>query len=130
MIDILRLAASGMRIPQIAKQLDCTQREAVDHLLAAVREAADQALDHDGSKEVELTHLDMLRSALTPLALRGDIGAARLLVRIHTARSLLLGLIEQPALDDLEPPEGVTELAKIRRSREERRGASSHRAGS
>jgi hypothetical protein len=125
MADVLQLAASGARIPQIARALQCTDDEAVDQLLTAVKLAAAQALDHDGAKEVELAHLDMLRSALTPLALRGDISAARLLVRIHSARALLLDLIERV---DVEPEaeREVNELARIRARRDERRLSASH----
>lgn len=118
--DVLQLAASGARIPAIARALRVSEADAVDQLLRAVKEAADQALDHDGSKQVELAHLDMLRQALSPLALRGDIGAARLLVRIHTARALLLGLIDHDLEADVSP-EGVSELERIRDRREQRR---------
>ena len=122
--DVLRLAASGARIPQIAQALGCTERQAVDQLLVAVRDSIGQALDHEGNREVELTHLDMLRSALMPAALRGDPTAARLLVRIHSARALLLGLVSaDEAAADQEAE--VNELAEIRARREARRGASS-----
>ena len=122
--DVLKLAASGARIPQIAQALRCSEADAADQLVAAVRQAAAQALDQDGQREVELASLDMLRQALTPLALRGDIGAARLLVRIHTARALLLDLIER--VDDQEPDEGVNELAQIRERRDARRMSATH----
>jgi hypothetical protein len=121
--DVLQLAASGARIPAIARALRVSESDAVDQLLSAVKAAAEQALDHDGSKQVELAHLDMLRQALSPLALRGDIGAARLLVRIHTARALLLGLIDHDSEADA-PPEGVNELAQIRERRDARRMSS------
>src|SRR5690349_19882842 len=98
--DVLRLAASGARIPQIAKSLHCTEAEAVDQLLSAVKLAAANALDHDGQQQIEVAALDMLRQALRPLALRGDIGAARLLVRIHSARALLLGLVDHEPVDE------------------------------
>lgn len=117
--DVLRLAASGARIPQIAQALRCSEADAVDQLLSAVKLAAANALDHDGQQQIEVAALDMLRQALTPLALRGDIGAARLLVRIHSARALLLGLVDHVAAE--EPDEGVNELAQIRERREARR---------
>ena len=121
---MLRLAATGARIPQIAQALRCSEESAVDQLLKAVKIAADQALDRDGSREVELAHLDMLRAALSPVALRGDVAAARLLVRIHSARALLLGLVEH--VDVESDDEGVNELAQIRARRDERRLTSSH----
>jgi len=119
--DVLRLAAGGARIPQIAEVLRIREEQAVSLLLAAVRRAAEQALDAEGSREVEVAHLDMLRQALTPLALRGDLTAARLLVRISAHRSLLLGLVAaQPA--EAEPDvEEVSELDRIRAERERRR---------
>jgi hypothetical protein len=97
------------------------EEQAVTLLLAAVRRAAEQALDQDGSREVEVAHLDMLRQALTPVALRGDLTAARLLVRISAHRSLLLGLVAAQPAEPAEPDEEVSELDRIRAERERRR---------
>lgn len=124
-IDVLRLAASGARIPQIADALRVSEETAAELLLAAVRQAAAQALDRDGAREVELAHLDMLRSALTPLALRGDLTASRLLVRLSAQRSLLLGLVSAGGLSEAESgeTEEVNELDRIRALRADRRAA-------
>jgi hypothetical protein len=120
---VLRLAASGARIPRIAELLGCSEDEAIERLLTAVRTAAAQALDPEGATQVELAHLDMLRSALTPVALRGDLTAARLLLRLHSARALLLGLV---MAEQEEPPaEEVNELDRIRAKRYQRRTAAS-----
>jgi hypothetical protein len=118
-IDVLRLAATGARISRIAEALGCSEDQAIEALLRAVRKAASQALDQDGAREVELAHLDLLRQALTPAALRGDIAAARLLIRLHASRALLLGLIaaEPAQIEDEE----VSELDRIRARRAERR---------
>jgi hypothetical protein len=122
--DVLRLAATGARIPQIAAALGLDEEDAADLLLAAVQKAAQQALDRDGAREVELAHLDLLRQSLTPQALRGDLTAARLLVRVSAQKALLLGLVPAGELDGYGSV-GTSELDRIRARREERRAASS-----
>lgn len=124
--DVLRLAAGGARVPQIADALHIDEERAVTLLLAAVRKAAAQALDADGSREVEVAHLDMLRQALTPLALRGDLTAARLLVRISAHRSLLLGLVAAEPVTAEPEAEEVSELDRIRAERDQRRRATTY----
>lgn len=108
-IDTLRLAASGASITQIADHLRVTPAEASDRLRAAISQAVELGIDRDGCREIELTHLDMLRAALVPSALKGDIAATRMLIRIHASRAAILGLTimvepepEEEEVDDLE----------------------------
>ena len=113
MINVLELAASGLDIEDIARTAGLTPEKAVqviNHQLATQLK-----LDTAEARLVEVKHLDMLRAALTPAALRGDLDAARLLVRISQHKTLLLHLaVEAPAEDDQE---GDDDLDRIRNSR-------------
>jgi DNA-binding transcriptional regulator YdaS (Cro superfamily) len=122
-VDVLSLAAQGLRVPQIAEELGISEARASDLLWAAVRQAAGRALDIAGAREVEVAHLDLLRRTLTPLALAGDVAAARLLVRVSAQRSVLLGLVAPvPEADD--SGDEVTDLDRIRALRADRRASS------
>jgi len=122
--ELLRLAATGMDIDAIARRFGMRREEAAKALSADAANARASMPDLDGERLIERTHLDMLRRTLLPAALNGDIQAARLLVRIHTARALLLGLLdEMPALD-MDSAEEVNELDRIRARRTARRASS------
>lgn len=120
--DILRLAASGIPITEVARLLGIDASEAADLLAEAIKVRELVSVDLDGQRQLELAHLDMLRQALTPSALNGDIAAARILVRLHSARAALLFSIP-PAADDDEPAEEVDDLERIRLARADRRTA-------
>jgi hypothetical protein len=123
--DLLKLVASGLDVDAAAKRLGLTASQAARQLAHDTARLRSDLLDPEGDRVVERVHLDMLRRALLPLALSGDIGAARLLVRIHTARALLLGLLDELPVIDVEPGEDVTELDKLRARRRARREATS-----
>lgn len=122
--EVLRLAATGMDIDAIARRLGVTRHEASQALARESAEVREALPDQEGDRLIERTHLDILRRTLLPAALAGDIGAARLLVRIHSARALLLGLLDELPADDQELEE-VNELDRIRARRTARRQASS-----
>ena len=97
-----------------------TPERAADQLRAALEHAIELGIDRDGRREIELTHLDMLRAALTPSALKGDIAAVRMLIRIHQSRAIMLGLT---TVIDVQPEvEEVDDLERIRSRRADRRG--------
>jgi hypothetical protein len=98
--DPLRLVASGMTTDDVARSLGWSRRKAVGAITRAARAAADAALGAEESRAIELVHLDLLRKALMPAALRGDIGAARTCLRITQVRATLLGL----DVDPVAPP--------------------------
>jgi len=120
-LDVLRLAASGVRLAQIAERRGVSLDDAAQQLGVAAKRAVQLALDIDAQRQVELTNLDLLRSTLMPQALRGDVTAARLLVRIHVARAALLGLAVPVDDEADELDQGVAELDRIRARREQRR---------
>ena len=113
MINILELAASGLDIEDIARTAGMTPERAVQVINQQL--ASQLKLSTEEARLVEVKHLDMIRAALTPAALRGDLDAARLLVRISQAKTLLLHLaIDAPTEDDQE---GEDDLDRIRNSR-------------
>jgi hypothetical protein len=122
--DVLQLAATGHALPDIARLLSLNQDDAAQQLLAAVQRTLDASLSREQARAVEVAHLDLLRRAMSPLALRGDISATRMLLRISTQRALLLQLVEPfvpaPADDDEDAAE-VSELERIRARRAARR---------
>jgi hypothetical protein len=122
MSDALQFAASGYPLPAIARALDVDEIRAAEMLLNATQEALDASLPAEQARQVELTHLDMLRRSMTPLALRGDISAARILLRISAQRAALLHLTA-PALPDVDADEAeaVSDLDRIRELRHSRR---------
>ena len=119
----LRLAASGLDIERIATQLGCDVDEAARRLAADSAAMREKLPDSEDDRLIERIHLDILRRSLLPAALSGDIGAARLLVRIHAARALLLGLLDETTTVDLDVAEGESELDRIRARRAARRSA-------
>lgn len=123
--EVLRLVASGLSRVEVARELGVTVRGASTLITRAVSRAASAGLDRDQTREVEAAHLAMLRAALLPAALEGDVAAVRVLVRIHSARAVLLGLADEPPAAAPPAPAGeVTELDRIRANRAARRGAS------
>lgn len=113
MINILELAASGLDIEDIARTAGVTPEKAVQVINQQL--ASQLKLSTEEARLVEVKHLDMIRAALTPAALRGDLDAARLLVRISQAKTLLLHLaIDAPTEEDQE---GEDDLDRIRNSR-------------
>lgn len=123
--DLLKLVASGLDIDAAAKRLGLTSAQAARQLAADLASYRDALPDMEGERAIERLHLDTLRRALLPLALAGDIGAARLLVRISSTRAALLGLLDELPVIDVEPGEDVNELEQLRARRRARREASS-----
>jgi len=123
--ELLRLAATGMDIDAIARRFSMSRAEAARALSADAADARSALPDLEGERLIERTHLDMLRRSLLPAALGGDIHAARLLVRIHQARAMLLGLLDEMPILDTDSAEEVNELDRIRARRASRRAASS-----
>lgn len=121
--ELLRLAATGMDLDTIARRLGVSTAEAARRLAADAARVREALPDMESDRLVERIHLDMLRRALLPAALNGDVTAARLLVRIHSARGLLLGLFDELPSYVLEPGEEVSELDRIRARRATRREA-------
>lgn len=116
-MDVLRLAASGAGLDELARQAGVSVDELAAELLSAAKEASRRGLPVDEAREVELAHLDLIRRAMTPTALRGDVQAARVLVRVHEARAALLGLGDAR----VDRGEGVSVVDELRARRAARR---------
>lgn len=122
--QLVQLVASGLDLDSAAARLGLTTQEAEKQLTVDTAKLRDNAPTVEGERMIEKVHLDLLRRALVPAALGGDITAARLLVRIHTARALLLGLFaEQEVI--FASDEGGNELDQLRARRRARREATS-----
>lgn len=118
--EALDLAASGLDLDGIADRLGVTKADAARRLRRGIDRARRRAYPAEVERIIEATHLDILRRALLPAALDGDVAAARLLVRVHQARALLLGLV--PVVEEPHRSEEVSELDRIRARRDARRG--------
>jgi hypothetical protein len=119
--DLLRQAASGLRVDDLARLSGVPVATARRRLAHETREAAATEPDAEQSRTIELVHLDLLRRSLMPLALQGDLAATRVLLRLHEDRAVLLGLVdvERAREDD----EGVSVVDDLRARRAERRAA-------
>jgi hypothetical protein len=113
-----------MDIDAIARRFGMRRADAAKALSADAADARAALPDLEGERLIERTHLDMLRRTLLPAALSGDIQAARLLVRIHQARAMLLGLLDEMPVLDTDSAEEVNELDRIRARRSARRASS------
>lgn len=88
--QILELVASGVDLDTLAARLNITARRALTLVDRAGRRAARLTPEAESQLQIELRHLDLLRRAFTPIALRGDADAGRLLIRIANLRARLL----------------------------------------
>lgn len=118
--DPLAMVASGMSVSAVARQLKTTVDEAAAAVAEAARQAAASAPDLDDATQIELAHLEMLRRAATPAALRGEMAAIRALVRVHESKVALLGLTDGAgAPGDID--EEVSLVDELRARRAQRR---------
>ena len=121
-LDPVRLLASGLSVEDVAQQTGVDRRQAAAALTRAVDAAAADSLDRDGERVIELTHLSMLRRALMPAAMRGDVPAVRALVLIAAARAELLDLaLVQPPLAPPNDEGEVDVVDELRAARAARR---------
>lgn len=109
--EVLRLAASGVDLDAVAHQVGVTTSRAARVLEAALERRIRQSPGVEAERLLEVEHLNMLRRALTPAALRGDVAAARLLVRISQQRTILLGLAAEPEPEPIPEETYAAEVA-------------------
>ena len=115
----LELRRAGLTFDVIAERVGYANRGAA---YKAYRRALDQTmpLSTPEARELEFDRLERLHAAVWPKALRGDLKAVDVVLRIAAARMALSG-----ALLDLHVPEGgdvIDDLAARRATRRETTG--------
>lgn len=101
-LTALRLVAAGADLEQVARQLDISVEEAGRQVAGGLQHARPNIITATQDLQIEIVHLDLIRRALTPAALRGDPGAASILVRLAALRHQLRRSTTHPTGDRMQ----------------------------
>lgn len=120
--EVLKLAASGMSAEDLAARMHVTPRRAATLIDRSAKRSAGLAPGRDEQVRIEVVLLNTLQLGLMSAAGRGDVAAARAILRVSEHRSRLLRLIGDTATKAPVPGEGDAEsgrddLDRVRRAR-------------
>ena len=123
--EILERLAQGVSLDVLAADLGVTVRRASSMVIRASERVAAMTPTDVLKLQVELQHLDLIRRALTPAMLAGDVAAARVLERVARTRLAAENLMPDAKRD--APPAANTSprsasgetLARLRAERSE-----------